>query len=81
MQYTYKKAWALEATTDRLLQAARALCSQEDYKLAEDLLYLVGELRLCTDLIEGGYLEGAVDRWASLLDLNVRFRSKEVDHV
>jgi len=26
-------------------------------------------------------LEGAVDRWASLLDLNVRFRSKEVDHV
>ena len=69
MQYDYNQAVALEAVTDRLLHAARALCSREDYKTAETLTYLVGELRFCADLIQGGYIEGAKQRWADLLEV------------
>ena len=69
MQFDYNKAVALETMTDKLLHAARALCSREDYKMVESLTYLVGELRLCADLIEGGYIEGAKQRWVDLLEV------------
>jgi len=69
MQFDYNQAQRLEAMTDKLLHAARALCSREDYKTAETLTYLVGELRLCADLIEGGYVEGAKQRWVDLLEV------------
>jgi hypothetical protein len=67
------KAAKIERTFEKLHAAATCMWStdSEEYKTLQQLLYIVGEMRLCADLVKSDDRQtrvAAFDRWDDILE-------------
>ena len=61
------QATQLESMMDKLMQVSYHMSNKEEYRRAQALSNLVGELRVCSQLVANGLQAEALERWAAII--------------